>query len=253
MREDYPDFQLVVGARIVFADGSPDVAVYPTDREAYGRLAALLTLGNRRAPKGQCHLELADLVDKADGQLLIVIPRDGQVEQDVGTAQLLEHGATGRVWLAASPRFDGEDRARLNRLAEACVRAGLPMLATMEPLYHDPRRHIIQDVLTCIRELTTIYDAGFRLAPNAERFIRDPRDMARLYREHSGAIIETRRFIGRISFTLDQLSTSIQRKRSATVKRRSKPSSGWRGLGPAAAIHSACPKRSPRGWSTSSL
>src|SRR5690554_645108 len=59
LRQDYPDFRLVVGARIVFADGSPDVAVYPTDREAYGRLAALLTLGNRRAPKGQCHLELA--------------------------------------------------------------------------------------------------------------------------------------------------------------------------------------------------
>jgi DNA polymerase III alpha subunit len=205
LQKGYPGFRLVVGARIVFADGSPDVAVYPTDRPAYGRLAALLTIGNRRAPKGQCHLELADLVGQADGQLMIVIPRDGQVEHDVGTAQLLAHGAQGRVWLAASPRFDGRDRARLNRLAFCCTQAGLPMLATMEPLYHEPGRSIIQDVLTCVRELTTIFDAGFRLAPNAERFIRHPEDMRGLFQEHPGAIAETSRFIERISFTLDEL------------------------------------------------
>ncbi|WP_108462995.1 error-prone DNA polymerase [Devosia naphthalenivorans] len=205
LRKDNPDFRLVVGSRIVFSDGTPDIAVYPTDRSAYGRLAALLTLGNRRAPKGECHLQLADLVEHAEGQLMIVVPRDGEIEHDVGIAQLLAHGARGRVWVAASYRFDGMDRARLARLAAACASAGLPMLATSDALYHEPSRRIIQDVLTCIREITTIENAGFLLAANGERFIRPPDEMRRLFREHPAALDETRRFINRISFSLDQL------------------------------------------------
>lgn len=58
---DYPAFKLAVGCRLVFADGTPDVAACPCDRAAYGHLIALLTLGNRRAPKGECHLTTDDL------------------------------------------------------------------------------------------------------------------------------------------------------------------------------------------------
>nr|WP_245895367.1 error-prone DNA polymerase [Devosia submarina] len=205
LRKDYPDFRLVVGARIVFSDSTPDIVVYPSDREAYGRLAALLTLGNRRALKGECHLELQDLIEHASGQLMIVMPRDGQVEHDVAIAQRLAHGNQGQVWVGAAQCFDGHDRARLGRLAAACAHARLPMLATMDTLYHEPGRKVIQDVLTCIRELTTIENAGFLLAANGERFIRPSRDMARLYRDYPQALAETRRVIERISFSLDQL------------------------------------------------
>jgi error-prone DNA polymerase len=205
LRKDYPDFRLVVGTRIVFSDGSPDIAVYPNDREAYGRLAALLTLGNRRAPKGECHLQLQDMVDQSSGQLMILMPREGQVEHDVGIAQQLNQLNKGCVWVGASKRFDGHDRERFERLSEVCRSAGLPMLATMDALYHEPGRKVIQDVLTCIRELTTIENAGFLLAPNAERFIHQPLDMKRLFREYPQALEETNRFIERISFSLDQL------------------------------------------------
>src|SRR5690606_4809869 len=116
IRDDYPGFRLVVGTRLVFSDGTPDIAVYPQDRAGYGRLSALLTLGNRRAPKGSCDLSLQDLVDHADGQLMIVLPRDESLEQDVGVASLIHGDAPGRVWVAAATRLDGHDTARLNRI-----------------------------------------------------------------------------------------------------------------------------------------
>src|SRR5687767_8035863 len=67
-------FRLIVGCRLVFADGTPDVLVWPADRDAYARLCRLLTLGRRRAPKGECHLTLADFLDHADGMLAAAAP-----------------------------------------------------------------------------------------------------------------------------------------------------------------------------------
>jgi DNA-directed DNA polymerase III (polc) len=205
LAKDNPGFKLAVGARLVFSDDTPDIAVYPTDRDAYGRLSALLTLGNRRAPKGECHLKLPDLAEHANGQLLIVVPRDDKISEDGATAAWLATIAPGRVWLAAFHRFDGRDTARLARLAEVARTAEVPLLASMDALYHEPMRQILQDVLTCIREGVTIEEAGFRLAPNAERFIRPPDGMERLFRNYPDALAETNRLLSLISFSLDQL------------------------------------------------
>ena len=63
------------GARLVFADGTPDILAYPRDRAGWGRLCRLLTRGNRRARKGECILTLDDLIDHIDGLELIVMER----------------------------------------------------------------------------------------------------------------------------------------------------------------------------------
>src|SRR5262245_24414336 len=59
--------KLAVGARLVFQDGTPDIIVYPKDRAAYARLTRLLTIGNRRAPKGKCWLDIRDFLDHGEG------------------------------------------------------------------------------------------------------------------------------------------------------------------------------------------
>ena len=78
---DHPDVthkpKLLIGSRLVFIDGTPDIFVYPRDRAAYGRLCQLLTSGKRgddieRIEKGECHLKLDDLLEFAEGQLLIL-------------------------------------------------------------------------------------------------------------------------------------------------------------------------------------
>lgn len=200
-----PDFRYLVGVRLIFKDTTPDIITYPTDRSAYGRLCALLTLGNGRAEKGDCHLYIEDIAAHADGQLFIIMPDDDAILASDPTIQTLKTLAPDRVWLGASCRYQGEDRARLNKFATVAERTKIPLIATNDVLYHTPERRQLQDVLTCIREHFTIHDAGRRLEKNAERHIKPPAEMARLFREHPQALEETGRFTDKISFSLDDL------------------------------------------------
>src|SRR5246127_2640110 len=200
--------KLLIGARLVFTCATPDILVYPRDRAAYGRLCQLLTRGKRGedTEKGECHLALADLLDFAEGQLLVVMPPhrfDAAAAQTV-LARLKQSRADG-VWLGASLLYRGDDRRRLSRLHDLALEARVPMLATNEVLYHHPDRRPLQDVLTCIREKTTIDAIGKRLQTNAERYLKPAEEMARLFRDYPQAIRETMRFAARISFSLDQL------------------------------------------------
>src|SRR5579872_2648638 len=200
--------KLLVGSRIVFMDGTPDILVYPRNRAAYGRLCQLLTRGKRgeEVEKGECHLKLDDLLEFSEGQLLVLaLPhRFDSVAAGKLLARLKASRADG-VWLAASLIYRGDDRRRLARLAQLGQAARVPLLATNEVLYHHPERRALQDVLTCIREKTTIDAIGRRLQANAERHLKPAEEMARLFRDHPQAIAETIRFAKRIEFSLDQL------------------------------------------------
>jgi error-prone DNA polymerase len=200
--------KLLIGSRIVFSDGTPDILVYPRDRAAYGRLCQLLSRGKlgENTLKGECHLTFDDLLEFADGQLLVLaLPHrfDEAKAHDV-LKRLRSSGADG-VWLAASLLYRGDDRRRLTRLRRLAESAGVPLLATNEVLYHEPSRRRLQDVLTCIREKTTVEAIGRRVEANAERHLKPAPEMVRLFRDMPQAIAETMRFADRISFSLDQL------------------------------------------------
>ncbi|MCW5720003.1 MAG: error-prone DNA polymerase [Devosia sp.] len=217
-KEKNPDFRYLVGVRLAFADGTPDIIAYPTDRIAYGRLCKLLTIGNQRGEKGSPRLELADLFGAGEpsseqgplenysqGQLFILLPDENDWSLSEKTLELLSRKAPGRVWIAGTPRLDGQDRARLNRIDALARRHRARMIASNDALYHAPDRRMLLDVVTCIREHVTLHDAGFRLGANAERHLKSPKEMARLFAEHPQAIAETQEFIARIGFSLDQL------------------------------------------------
>ncbi len=200
--------KLLIGSRLVFMDGTPDILVYPCDRDAYGRLCQLLTRGKRGddTDKGECHLELDDLLEFAEGQLLVVmLPHRFEPEQALKVLDQLQRSRADGVWLAASLLYRGDDKRRLARLQRIAATAGVPLLATNEVLYHHPARRPLQDVLTCIREKTTIETIGKRLEANAERYLKPADEMVRLFRDAPEAIAETMRFAGRINFSLAQL------------------------------------------------
>ena len=205
LKEQFPDFRYVVGVRLVFTDGTPDIVAYPTDRDAYGRLCQLLTRGNLRGEKGNCQITFADLADFAEGQLFIFLCDETRFEQSEAALQELRKLAPGNVWLAANLAFRGHDRARLNRLADLGARLKVPLLAVNDVLYHEPSRRILHDVVTCIREGLTLETAGRRLEQNAERHLKPVYEMARLFAEHSGALAQTLALLCRIRFSLDDL------------------------------------------------
>ncbi|MBU1346536.1 MAG: error-prone DNA polymerase [Alphaproteobacteria bacterium] len=110
------------------------------------------------------------------------------------------------LYLAAQPLWRGGDRARLNRLAAMADRTGAPLIATNAVLYHHPDRRPMQDVLTCIREGSTIDAAGLRLQANAERHLKPPEAMARLFRGHEAALARTMDVARACTFSLRELS-----------------------------------------------
>ena len=203
--------KLLIGSRLVFIDGTPDIFVFPRDRAAYGRLCQLLTRGKRgddieRIEKGECHLRLDDLLEFAEGQLLILtLPHRFDTADALKVLARLRESRADGVWLSASLLYRGDDKRRLARLHHLAAKAKVPLLATNEVLYHHPARRPLQDVLTCIREKTTIDAVGKRLEANAERHLKPAHEMVRLFRDYPQAIAETMRFAGRIDFSLDQL------------------------------------------------
>jgi len=74
--------KLLVGARLVFVDGTPNILAYPTDRTAYGNLCRLLSAGKQRAPKGECYLTLDDLLKWQEGLLLVVLPQNNEEQKE---------------------------------------------------------------------------------------------------------------------------------------------------------------------------
>ncbi|WP_288934398.1 error-prone DNA polymerase [uncultured Sphingomonas sp.] len=220
------DFKLAVGARLVFVDGTQDIVAYPATRHGWGRLTRLLTTGNRRAVKGGCILGIGDLVRHADDLLLIVLPyssigdtppiphpaaAQGPLPPRRGDASLaatltrLRAVAAGRLWLGVSMPRGGRDRRSLLRLARLADTAGVPLLATADALYASPDARALHDIVTCIREGVTVQRAGRLLAANAERHLKAPEEIARLFDGWPAAVAQSGVLLDRIDFDLGQL------------------------------------------------
>jgi error-prone DNA polymerase len=211
INEEYEDslsaLKVAVGARLVFADDTPDILVYPRDRAAWGRLTRLLSLGKRRAEKGDCILRLPDLLEFIDGQNLIVMP-PARIQADKLQAlllQLKQATAKNAVWLAAGMLYRGDDLRRLKRLAAVAGETFVPLIAVNDVLYHAPECRALQDVVTCIREHLTLEAAGRVLEANAERHLKPPTELARLFRLYPDAVSETVRFLDSCRFSLEEL------------------------------------------------
>jgi len=204
-----PRPQLLVGARLVFRDGTPDILAYPKNRKAYGRLSRLLSIGKLRAEKGECLLDFSDLLEHRRGLQLIVMPKS--VYPPLELAETL--AALGsNTWLAASMLYTGEDRRHLRDLVRLARVARAPLIAVNDALYHHPERRQLQDVVTCIREHVTLQNAGTRLQANAERHLKTPAEMQRLFRACPDAVEETLRFARGITFTLAELGQRYPRE-----------------------------------------
>jgi error-prone DNA polymerase len=196
------------GCRLVFCDGTPDVLAYPQDRKGWGHLCRMLTQANMRdeSDKGDPRLYRNDLLEWGDLISLAILPdlaKSGEETLDLLGALRSRFGRDIR--LAVAPAYAGNDRFRLEQAAALAAAARLPLMAVNDVLYHTAERRRLQDVLTAIRLNIPVSQAGYELALNAERHLKPPAEMARLFRRHSQALDETLRFAESLSFSLQDL------------------------------------------------
>ena len=214
--------EVLTGARLQFTDGN-ELIVYPKDRAAYGRLCRLLSIGKAEIDKdtaiipkaaerkvkpigkGECRLTFDQAVELGEG-LVALVPAP-ELPDAVFEARLQSWRQVwpDRLYLLAAPLYRGDDKARLNILAEISQGAGAPMVASNGALYHQFERRRLQDVLTCVRHGVTIDEAGYRLQANAERHLKPPVEMVRLFKGHEHALERTREIVEACAFRLDAL------------------------------------------------
>ena len=200
----------LIGCRLDLTD-APSLLAYPIDRDGYGRLSRLLSLGKMRAKKGECELSLEDVAMHAEGIAFIAWPSD-DLDGFEDELKRLRAALPSLRHVAASWLYRGGDNERIERLDRLARAQGCTIIATNDVHYHLPERRPLQDVITCIREKTTIANAGFLLNPNAERHLKSPEEMARLFARWPHATHATREFADALHFNLDELRYEYPRE-----------------------------------------
>ena len=198
------DLRFIAGARLDLVDG-PSLLCLPVSRKGYGRLARLITRGRRRAPKGECRLLRADVVEAAGEQIFIVLPPEVPGPGFAGRLAWYRKRLQAPLYLSATHGRRGNDARRLATLASLSEAERVPLAATGDVHQHLPERRRLHDLLTCIRERCTIDSAGWRLDANAERYLKSPAEMAALFRDHPGALANAAEIAERCRFSLGEL------------------------------------------------
>jgi error-prone DNA polymerase len=200
--------KIIPGCYLQLTDGA-DVLVYPENINGYEQLCELLTTGNRRTEKGKCDLYKKDVYQHLKNVIVIVQPPQQlnnlfELEHDFKDTLLEYQQHFGnKLYIAAQRSYNGADAKLLFRLNELAVQLQIPLAATNNVYYHTPARRELQDVLTCIREKCTIHNAGFKLYPNAERYLKSAAEMIRLFRNYPDAVQRTQEIVQACNFGLD--------------------------------------------------
>jgi error-prone DNA polymerase len=196
--------RFIVGCRLDLSNRE-SILCYPTNRKAYSNLTQLLTLGRRRAAKGECLLHPTDVEAFSVGQHFILPFPQVLTESARAHIERCADLFRGNVHLAITHSCRGDDRQWIRTVADFARSLSLPLVVTNDVLYHDPERRMLQDVVTCIREKCTLTEAGFRLGYNAERYLK-PRDVMRqLFSEWPDALNATIEIAERCRFSMDEL------------------------------------------------
>ena len=203
--------RLVVGCRLDLAGNLP-VLVYPTDLSAYSRLCRLLSLGKSRAGKGKCHLAWTDLEEHREGLIAVLLP--GSADADCARqAERLAATFGDRAYLALTLFRRPGDRLRLHTLSDLAAKAGVATVVTNDVLFHEPGRRILQDVVTAIRHNTTIDQLGFRRERHADRHLKPPQEMHRLFARYPEALARTVEIAERCRFSMDEIAYQYPEER----------------------------------------
>lgn len=195
--------KLIVGSEFTL-EGGRRLVLLARDRESYGDLAQLITLGRRRVGKGTYRLTLEDVAEWGKRCLLLWLPdfrNSADWSLSAGSEAVLSSAESS--WIAVELLCDGWDRVRLQRAQRMSAATGMPLVAAGDVHMHARGRRALQDTLTAIRLNTPLPHIGTALASNGERHLRSRESLARLY--PAELLAETLRVAERCRFSLDEL------------------------------------------------
>jgi error-prone DNA polymerase len=198
-----PGLKLVIGAEIT-PDDAPPVVLWTTDRASYGRLSRLITLGRRRAVKGEFQVSLADVAEHAEGLMAGIVSPPAEL-LDLESLERYRECFTDRCYLLAELFLGGDDTDRLERLVDLGRQARLPLVAAGDVHYHTAERAALADMLAAIRFGETVNAARDRLFPNAQRHLKSLEVLAERFEAHSEALANSIEIARRSTFSLDEL------------------------------------------------
>jgi error-prone DNA polymerase len=200
--------RLIPAARLIFTD-APPITVLPKTRAGWGNLCRILSTGRLRAQKGQCELQLADLLERPGGLHLLLWPQTRTVPGGADGWGPHMHRLTrrfaGNMHLLLTPLYDGRDRVRFDALAVQAADLGLPTLASAAPRMHHGKRRRLADVLCAIRLHRKVDDLGRDALANGEARLRSAAEMRRLFAGHQDAVDRAGTLARSLTFSLDEL------------------------------------------------
>jgi error-prone DNA polymerase len=216
--------KLLIGAEVTPVD-APTVVLLATDRAAYGRLCRLITVGRRRAPKGECELTFDDVAEHAQG-LLACVPLVGSQRSEIRgqesesskqavsfpSLQQYQDAFGDRCYAMAELHCGPDDRRVLWQMMNTAATAALPLVAANDVHYHVFDRQFLHETLTAIRHECTVSQLGSRLFPNSQRHLKSSADMMAFFADDPAAVARTAEVAGRCRFSLDELRYQYPRE-----------------------------------------
>jgi len=172
------------------------------------QLCRLITIGNRGGERKDFTLSWSQILRETDAMVLVCVP-DGPGDTLAGALHRLaawrDGGTQRRAYLALTLRRRPGDVARLHALMKQGVDHGIEPIVTGDVLYHAPDRHVVQDLLTAIREICPLDELGDRREAYADRALKNPATMERLYAAWPQALANTQTLAAHCRFSITDL------------------------------------------------
>src|SRR5665213_1577642 len=194
---------------------APRLVLLAENETGYANLARAISSAQLRGKKRDARSRLADFDGKAQGLVVLSGSRHGYVEEallrgDIATAEAraatLRDLFPGRFYLELQHHLRPEDARLVLAQVALAERLALPYVATNGVAYAVREDARLCDVLTCIKHKTNLHDAGTKLLPNGEFYLKSPAQMRRIFAPYPQAIVNTLAIAERCRFRLDKLA-----------------------------------------------
>ena len=199
----------IVGAELTIGDRPRwTLPVLVSSAEGYRQLCRIITRAKLRSPKGESRVTLEDLAGQTSG-LIALVGREALHAERHGVGGLIDRlvGIFGRqqVWIELQRHLGRPEASDLQSLIDLGAAFRVPLMASNGVRFAEPAARPLYDVLTSIRHRTTLNMAGRLLSANAERYLKPPELMARMFADLPQALAGTEALAERLDFTLANL------------------------------------------------